>query len=57
MSPVQKDRIYYVKLSMANMATSIARDKLLSLGTCIGKLTKTGKFRCAITSPRSSANH
>jgi ribosome biogenesis protein Nip4 len=30
---------------MANMATSIARDKLLSLGTCIGKLTKTGKFR------------
>ncbi|KAH6687230.1 PUA-like domain-containing protein [Plectosphaerella plurivora] len=34
---------------MANMATSIARDKLLSLGTCIGKLTKTGKFRLHIT--------
>ncbi|KAK3905101.1 hypothetical protein C8A05DRAFT_13057 [Staphylotrichum tortipilum] len=42
-------RVYYVKLSIANLATSISRDALLSLGTCIGKLTKTGKFRLHIT--------
>lgn len=35
---LQKDRVYYVRLSIANLATSIARDKLLSLGTCLGKL-------------------
>lgn len=31
-----KDRVYYVRLSIANLATSIAREKLLSLGTCVG---------------------
>ncbi|PHH82448.1 hypothetical protein CDD82_5946 [Ophiocordyceps australis] len=34
-----KDRVYYVRLSIANLATSIVRDKLLSLGTCIGRLS------------------
>lgn len=38
-------RIYYVPLSLANLATSIPRDCLLSMGTAIGKLTKTGKMR------------
>ena len=42
-------RVYYVKLSIANLATSISRDALLSLGTCLGKMTKTGKFRLHIT--------
>lgn len=42
-------RVYFVKLSIANLATSISRDALLSLGTCIGKMTKTGKFRLHIT--------
>ncbi|KAM0716383.1 hypothetical protein Q7P37_007828 [Cladosporium fusiforme] len=46
---VQKDRVYYVRESLANLATSIARESLLSLGTCIGKFTKTGKFRMHIT--------
>lgn len=31
------DRVYYVLLSVANLATSIARDKLLSVGTCLGE--------------------
>lgn len=31
---------YYVRLSIANLATSIAREKLMSLGTCLGKFTK-----------------
>ncbi len=30
-------------------ATSIPRDSLLTLGTCFGKFTKTGKFRLHIT--------
>ena len=33
---VQQSRCYYVRLSLANLATSISRDKLLSLGTCLG---------------------
>lgn len=38
---VQKDRVYYVLLSIANLATSIARDKLLSIGTCLGERNPT----------------
>lgn len=33
---MQRDRVYYTLLSIANMATSISRDKLLSVGTCLG---------------------
>ncbi|KAK5996181.1 60S ribosome subunit biogenesis protein NIP7 [Cladobotryum mycophilum] len=29
-------RVYLVRLSMANLATSVARDNLLSLGVCLG---------------------
>ena len=36
-------RVYYVKESIANLATSIPRSQLLSLGTCLGKFTKSGK--------------
>lgn len=32
-----RDRIFYVRLSHANLASSISRDKLLSLGVCLGK--------------------
>jgi len=46
---IQKDRVYYVRESLANLATSVARTNLLSLGTCLGKFTKTGKFRLHIT--------
>lgn len=42
-------RVYYLPLPLANLATSIARGNLLSLGTCLGKFTKTGKFRLHIT--------
>ena len=30
-------------------ATNIGRDNLISLGTCFGKFTKSGKFRLQIT--------
>ncbi|KAL7717015.1 60S ribosome subunit biogenesis protein NIP7-like protein [Entamoeba marina] len=47
---LQKDRVYYCRLALAEISTSIARDKLLSIGTCFGKFTKTGKFKLHITS-------
>ncbi|KAL8690754.1 MAG: hypothetical protein Q9218_003875 [Villophora microphyllina] len=50
-------RVYYIKLAIANIATSIARDNLLSLGTCLGKFTKTGKFRLHITALDIIAPH
>lgn len=33
---LHQSRCYYVRLSLANMAVSVSRDKLLSLGTCLG---------------------
>lgn len=35
---LHQSRCYYVRLSLANLATSISRDRLLSLGTCLGIL-------------------
>ncbi|BCS28146.1 ribosome biosynthesis protein NIP7 [Aspergillus puulaauensis] len=51
------NRCYYVRLSLANLATSIPRDNLLSLGICMGKFTKTGKFRLHITALPIIAEH
>jgi 60S ribosome subunit biogenesis protein NIP7 len=50
-------RVYYMRLTLANLATSIARPNLLSLGTCLGKFTKTGKFRLHITALDIVAPH
>lgn len=50
-------RVFYVRLSMANLATSVARSNLLTLGTCLGKFTKTGKFRLHITALDVLAQH
>ena len=50
-------RVYYMPESIANLATSIARPNLLSLGTCLGKFTKTGKFRLHITALDIIAPH
>ena len=54
---IQKDRVYYVRETLANLATSVARENLLSLGTCLGKFTKTGKFRLHITALDVIAPH
>ena len=54
---LHESRVYYVRLSLANLATSVARDHLLCLGTCIGKFTKTGKFRLHITALDVIAPH
>lgn len=54
---IQNSRVYYVRESIANLATSVARQNLLSLGTCLGKFTKTGKFRIHITALDTIAPH
>ena len=46
---LMKDRCYYISESIMKAATSISRDNLLHAGTCIGKFTKSGKFRLEIT--------
>jgi 60S ribosome subunit biogenesis protein NIP7 len=45
----KKDRVYYVSEKILRLATTVAPDNLLSVGTCIGKFTKSGKFRLHIT--------
>ena len=70
---LHQSRCYYVRLSLANLGTSVARDNLLSLGTCLGlcrvsfmrissnfklgKFTKAGKFRIHITALPILAEH
>lgn len=46
---LHRSRVYYMPLSLANLATSVARGNLLSVGTCLGRFTKTGKFRLHVT--------
>nr|XP_018999455.1 uncharacterized protein I203_08050 [Kwoniella mangroviensis CBS 8507]OCF62916.1 hypothetical protein I203_08050 [Kwoniella mangroviensis CBS 8507] len=46
---LHKDRVYYLPLPMLHYATSVARGNLISLGTCFGKFSKTGKFKLGIT--------
>jgi len=38
---LHQSRCYYVLLSIANLATSISRHQLLSLGTCLGNRPTT----------------
>lgn len=54
---IHNTRVYYLPLHLANLATSISRTALLSLGTCIGKFTRTGKFRLHITALDVIAPH
>ena len=46
---LQKDKVYYVREDVMKKATNISRDQLCSLGTCMGKFTKSRKFRLQIT--------
>jgi 60S ribosome subunit biogenesis protein NIP7 len=54
---LHQQRVYYVRSTIANLATSVARGNLLCLGICIGKFTKTGKFRMHITALEIIAPH
>ncbi|KAE8209523.1 hypothetical protein CF319_g6170 [Tilletia indica] len=47
---LHKDRVYYVSEPACKLADSVARPQLISLGTCLGKFSKSGgKFRLHIT--------
>ena len=45
-----KNRVYYLSEFQLKLATNIARENLVSLGTCFGKFTKSGKFHLHVTS-------
>ena len=47
---LHRERVYYVSERIMKQGANIARDHLISLGTCFGKFTKTKKFRLHITS-------
>jgi len=44
-----KTRVYYISESLMKASTSISRDNVLHVGTCLGKFTKINKFRLHIT--------
>ncbi|KAM9059872.1 60S ribosome subunit biogenesis protein NIP7 homolog isoform 1-T1 [Megaptera novaeangliae] len=46
---MHNDRGYYVSEKILKLAANISGDKLVSLGMCFGKFTKTHKFRLHIT--------
>ena len=41
--------MYYVSEKILSLANNVESDHLLSLGTCFGKFTKSGKFKLHIT--------
>ena len=50
-------RVYYLPLSLANLATNVARANLVSVGTCLGRFTKAGSFRLHVTALDVVAPH
>lgn len=46
---LQKDRVYYVSELVMRLATNVSRDKLASLGVCIGKFTHHKNFHLHIS--------
>ncbi|RWW21258.1 hypothetical protein GW17_00014599 [Ensete ventricosum] len=54
---LHKNRVYYASESLVRRATSVARGRLVSLGTCLGKFTKGGSFRLTIQSLDLLAAH
>ncbi|KAH7647944.1 Nip7 like PUA domain containing involved in ribosomal biogenesis [Cryptosporidium xiaoi] len=47
---LHKGNVFYLSESLAKAATLIPKKNLLSMGTCLGKFSKTNKFRLGITS-------
>jgi len=45
---LHKNRIFYVRESLLRRATNVAGDKLVHLGSCVGKMTHSGNFRLTI---------
>ncbi|KAJ4439369.1 60S ribosome subunit biogenesis protein NIP7 homolog [Periplaneta americana] len=45
----KKDRVYYVSEKILHLSSNVPPDHLVSVGTCFGKFTKSGKFMLHIT--------
>ncbi|KAH7676713.1 60S ribosome subunit biogenesis protein NIP7 protein [Dioscorea alata] len=54
---LHKNRVFYASESLVRRATNISRDRLASIGTCIGKFTKGGSFRLTVQSLDLLAAH
>ena len=54
---LHRNRVYYVRASLMRRATSISRDKLVHLGTAVGRLTHSGKFRLTVGALDLLAQH
>ena len=46
---LHNDRVFYAREDVITAAITVPRKKIISVGTCIGKFTKTGKFKLLIT--------
>ncbi|KAG8891531.1 ribosome biosynthesis protein nip7 [Tulasnella sp. 403] len=46
---VHRDRVFYVSEKIMKLSISVSRDHLVSVGTCLGKFSKTAKFKLHIT--------
>lgn len=46
---LHRERVYYVSELVLRKASNIARERLASLGTCVGKFTHARKFHLAVT--------
>merc|ERR1711939_932740 len=46
---LHRSRVYYVRESILRQAISVPRANLISLGACLGKFSKTEKFRLHVT--------
>ena len=46
---LHRQRVYYCSEELLKFAGTFEKKKLISFGTCLGKFTKTGKFRLNIT--------
>lgn len=48
-APVHTIKMFLHSETVMKIATNFGREKLLSLGTCVGKFTKTDRFMLSIT--------
>ncbi|CAD7676038.1 unnamed protein product [Nyctereutes procyonoides] len=46
---LHNNQVYYVSEKILKLAANISGDKLVSLGTCFGKFTKSHRFRLHVT--------
>ncbi|XP_053993537.1 uncharacterized protein LOC128884280 [Hylaeus volcanicus] len=46
---INKERVYYVSARVCKYAGCVPKKQLISLGTCLGKFSKTKKFNLKIT--------